>query len=100
MNAAQSLAQQVASGKLNPEDINETSFNANTAFADLPALDLLIRTGGEKRISNFLLWQCAYSEFYFTDTLWPDFNENSFFDAVISFNERQRRFGKISEQVI
>ena len=100
VSAAQSLAQQVASGKLNPEDINETSFNANTAFADLPALDLLIRTGGEKRISNFLLWQCAYSEFYFTDTLWPDFNEDSFLNAVISFNERQRRFGKISEQVM
>jgi undecaprenyl diphosphate synthase len=59
----------------------------------------MIRTGGEQRISNFLLWQCAYSEFYFTDTLWPDFNEDKFMEAVVDFSERQRRFGKISEQV-
>ncbi len=99
VTAAQSLAKQVSDGEIAVEDINESAFDAQTAYADLPPLDLLIRTGGEKRISNFLLWQCAYSEFYFTDTLWPDFDENTFLDAVHDFSERQRRFGKISEQV-
>lgn len=99
VTAAKALAQQVSEGTLSVDAINETSFDAHTAFVDCPALDLMIRTGGEQRISNFLLWQCAYSEFYFTDTLWPDFNEDKFMEAVVDFSERQRRFGKISEQV-
>jgi undecaprenyl diphosphate synthase len=99
VTATKALAQQVAEGTMSVDAINETSFDAHTAFADCPALDLMIRTGGEQRISNFLLWQCAYSEFYFTDTLWPDFNEDKFMEAVVDFSERQRRFGKISEQV-
>lgn len=99
VNATKALAQQVSEGTLSVDAINETSFDAHTAFADCPALDLMIRTGGEQRISNFLLWQCAYSELYFTDTLWPDFNEDKFMEAVVDFSERQRRFGKISEQV-
>lgn len=99
VTAAQALAQQVADGTLTVDAINETSFDAHTAYTHCPQLDLLIRTGGEQRISNFLLWQCAYSEFYFTDTLWPDFNEDKFMEAIVDFSERQRRFGKISEQV-
>ena len=99
VTATKALAKQVAEGTMSVDAINETSFDAHTAFADCPALDLMIRTGGEQRISNFLLWQCAYSEFYFTDTLWPDFNEDKFMEAVVDFSERQRRFGKISEQV-
>ncbi len=98
--AAQGLAQQVVNGTMQVTDINEATFDQCTAFAHLPPLDLLIRTGGEQRISNFLLWQCAYAELYFTDTLWPDFNEDKFMEAVVDFSERQRRFGKISEQVI
>ena len=65
----------------------------------MPELDLLIRTGGDHRISNFLLWQAAYAEFYFTDTLWPDFNENEFNKAVETFCQRERRFGQTGEQV-
>ena len=99
VTATKALAQQVADGKLAVDAINEASFDTHTSYAECPPLDLLIRTGGEQRISNFLLWQCAYSEFYFTDTLWPDFNEDKFMEAVVDFSERQRRFGKISEQV-
>ena len=93
------LQMQISDGALQPSDINEATFHQQTAFAHVPELDLLIRTGGEQRISNFLLWQCAYAELYFTDTLWPDFNEQVFSRAVQNFQQRQRRFGKIAEQV-
>ncbi|WP_100655885.1 polyprenyl diphosphate synthase [Alteromonas flava] len=99
VQAAQQIAQEVAEGSLQPDQITEDSFGQFVSMADLPPLDLLIRTGGEHRISNFLLWQCAYAEFYFTTTLWPDFNEETFAAAVQDFNERQRRFGLTGEQV-
>jgi undecaprenyl diphosphate synthase len=97
--AAKLIAQDVAKGNLLADDVDESVFDSYTCFAQLPDLDLLIRTGGEQRISNFLLWQSAYAEFYFTDILWPDFNEQVFTDAISAYNERQRRFGKISEQI-
>lgn len=90
---------QINEGTLQTSDINEATFNQQTAFAHVPELDLLIRTGGEQRISNFLLWQCAYAELYFTETLWPDFNEQTFSNAVQNYQQRQRRFGKIAEQL-
>jgi undecaprenyl diphosphate synthase len=68
-------------------------------MSNLPELDLVIRTGGDRRISNFLLWQCAYAEFYFCETLWPDFDEQKFEDAILDYCQRQRRFGQISSQV-
>lgn len=97
--SVKSLAKQVASGKLDPEDINEDLINLGLQTALLDEPDLFIRTGGEQRVSNFLLWQMAYTEFYFTDTLWPDFNEASLDQAILSFTQRERRFGKTSEQV-
>lgn len=99
VNAAKSLANDVAEGKLAADDIDEALFNRQTSTASLPELDLMIRTGGEHRISNFLLWQCAYAELYFTDVLWPDFNEDVFQQAVDDYNVRQRRFGLTGEQV-
>jgi undecaprenyl diphosphate synthase len=97
--AAKRLSQDVLDGKLAVDQIDESSINRRICMADLPPLDLLIRTGGEHRISNFLLWQSAYAEFYFTPVLWPDFNEQTFANAVEDFCERQRRFGMIAEQV-
>ena len=99
VNAAKELIAQVQAGELAAADINEESFKRHTCTADLPAVDLLIRTGGEQRISNFLLWQIAYAELYFSDIFWPDFDEATFQIAVDAFTERQRRFGKTSEQV-
>ncbi len=98
-NAAKILASQVIDKKIELEDINEQSLDAYTCLSDLPELDLLIRTGGDHRISNFLLWQAAYAELYFTETLWPDFNEAQFNEAVVDFTQRERRFGKTGEQV-
>ena len=98
-HAAQELAKQVAAGKLKPEDITEESVAGALYTAGIPDPDLLIRTGGEERISNFLLWQCAYTEFYFTDTLWPDFDLEAMKAAVEEFHRRERRFGATSEQV-
>lgn len=99
VNAAQQVASEVLSGTVSIDDINETLFNSKMSTAELPELDLLIRTGGEHRISNFLLWQCAYAELFFTDVLWPDFSENVFQEAVDDFKRRQRRFGLTGEQV-
>lgn len=93
------LAAQVKSGDLMPEQITEARINAGLMTADLPEPDLFIRTGGEQRVSNFMLWQMAYTEFYFTDTLWPDFDEQSLDLAIESFTQRERRFGKTSEQL-
>ena len=99
VNAAKSLLTQVQAGALDIADIDEDVFTQHTCAGDLPAVDLLIRTGGEQRISNFLLWQIAYAELYFSEKLWPDFDEAAFQAAVSDFTERQRRFGKTSEQV-
>ena len=96
--AVRNLAAQVKAGSLQPEQINEDSISAELSFSGLPDPDLFIRTGGEQRLSNFLLWQSAYAELYFTDTLWPDFGEEAFALALQSFAGRQRRFGQTSEQ--
>ncbi|MEY3660127.1 MAG: hypothetical protein RLZZ169_952 [Pseudomonadota bacterium] len=98
-NAAQELARRVEAGQLAPADIDEALLHSCTASSDLPPPDLCIRTGGECRISNFLLWQLAYTELYFTNTLWPDFDAAELDLALADFARRQRRFGKLSEQV-
>lgn len=97
--AARKLAAAAAAGEINPDSISEEVFNSNLATAGVPDPDLLIRTGGEQRISNFLLWQIAYSELYFTDVLWPDFSKIDFATAILDFQRRERRFGKTSAQV-
>ena len=93
-NAVKKIVQKVNSGELTVEDISEDVISRNIYTSGMPDPDLLIRTGGEKRISNYLLWQCAYTEIYVTDTLWPDFNEEALAKAIIEFNSRSRRFGK------
>ena len=97
--ACQSLAEKSRSGELNPDEINEELLSKHLATDGIPDPDLFIRTGGEKRISNFLIWQLAYAELYFTDVLWPDFSKDNFIDALQWFSRRERRFGKTSEQV-
>lgn len=97
--SVQKLAEKVKMGKMEPDDITEQSIAAGLATAPLTEPDLFIRTGGEQRVSNFLLWQLAYTEFYFTDTLWPDFDNHELDNAVSSFCQRERRFGKTSEQI-
>ena len=98
-NAARSLAEEAAKGILNPADISEEDISRRLATYPFPDPDLLIRTGGEKRISNFLLWQIAYSELYFTDTLWPEFGKEDYAEALLQFQQRERRFGKTSDQI-
>lgn len=98
-HAASQIAEKVKQGELDVNQINESTFDSYTSLGDLPDLDLLIRTGGDYRISNFLLWQAAYAEFYFTDTLWPDFREDALKLAMDSFGNRERRFGQTGEQV-
>ena len=98
-NAARQLAQQVEAGQLRADQVDEKRMNACMQLGDLPAVDMLIRTGGEYRISNFLLWQSAYAELFFTDTLWPQFNATELADMLEQFSQRQRRFGKTSEQL-
>ena len=97
--AARRLAEQVRAGELDPAEIDEARFAAATSFSDIPDPDLFIRTGGELRISNFLLWHCAYSELYFTPVLWPDFDKAAFAEALAEFARRERRFGQTSEQI-
>ena len=97
--SVKSLARKVESGELKAEDITSDLINQNLCMSDLPEPDLFIRTGGEQRISNFLIWQLAYSELYFTDTLWPDFDRQAFEVALDSFAGRQRRFGHTGEQI-
>ena len=97
--AVKNIAQEVQEGKLTAEAISEETINKHLNTNFMPDPDLLIRTGGELRISNYLLWQCAYTELYFCDTFWPDFDENEFCKAIVSFQNRERRFGKTSEQV-
>jgi len=98
-NAAKNIASQVKNNEISLDDITEESLHEQTCLAQLPPLDLLIRTGGDYRISNFLLWQAAYAEFYFTDVLWPDFDENEFAEAIDVFDQRERRFGKTGDQI-
>lgn len=95
IQASRQLAERVQRGELQPEDIDEGQFEQHLYTAGLPDLDLLIRTSGEMRVSNFLLWQVAYAEIYVTDTLWPDFDRNAFHDALRNFQHRQRRFGRL-----
>lgn len=97
--AAKRLAQQVVDQKLNINEIKESDFAAQLNTKDMPDPELMIRTSGEHRISNFLLWQMAYTELYFTETLWPDFRQEDLFEAIVDYQKRERRFGKISEQL-
>ncbi|MCW9001099.1 MAG: polyprenyl diphosphate synthase, partial [Rhodospirillales bacterium] len=93
VNAARMVAIEVAEGRLSPDQIDENLFSDHLSTKGIPDPDLVIRTSGEKRISNFLLWQCAYSEFVFLDTLWPDFTRESFENTIREFLRRDRRFG-------
>lgn len=97
--AAKRIAQDVEAGKLSAEDINEQVFHQYTWLNEFPAPDLMIRTGGEERISNFMLWQTAYSEFYFSDALWPDFKQQEYKKALAAFANRIRRFGRTDDQL-
>lgn len=99
VHAAQEIARQVQFGGLRPEDITEETVCQALCTKSMPDPDLLIRTSGELRISNFLLWQLAYSELYFTDCCWPDFNAEELYKAIVSYQQRERRFGKTSEQI-
>lgn len=96
VNAVQAIAHQVQAGKISPDQINEAVVESCLGTHGTPDPDLLIRTSGEKRISNFLLWQIAYSEFYFSETLWPDFTKVSLQEALLDYSLRERRFGKVS----
>lgn len=98
-SAFKALASKVKNNIISPENIDETIINGHLYTRDLPDVDLLIRTSGECRISNFLLWQIAYAELYFTDVLWPDFGESHLISAIQSYQNRERRFGKTSEQL-
>ena len=99
-NAVRKIATKVKNGELNVEDIDDQVVSDNLTTAGIPDPELLIRTSGELRLSNYLLWQMAYTELYFTDTLWPDFREESFYEAIIDYQKRERRFGKTSEQLV
>jgi undecaprenyl diphosphate synthase len=98
--AFRAVNQKILAGELASQDIDENLITRHLSTADLPEPDLFIRTGGEQRVSNFLLWQLAYTELYFTDTLWPDFDQKSLEEAILSFKGRQRRFGHTGEQVL
>ena len=99
LRAARIMAEKCVSGQFDPEDISEKLFAFHLYTAGLPDPDLLIRTGGESRLSNFLLWQLSYAELYITETMWPDFNAERFFEALKYFQGRERRFGQTSEQL-
>ncbi|MBQ0056324.1 MAG: di-trans,poly-cis-decaprenylcistransferase [Bacteroidales bacterium] len=96
---AQRLAHDVAAGRITPDQVDEQAVSQRLCTDGIPDPELLIRTGGEQRISNYLLWQIAYSELYFTDIYWPDFGEAELFDAIVDYQSRERRFGKTSAQV-
>lgn len=97
--AVKQIAKEVKEGEISINDINETVISSHLATKDMPDPDLLIRTGGELRLSNYLLWQCAYSELYFCETFWPDFKSEEFYKAICDYQKRERRFGKTSEQI-
>ena len=97
--AVKNIGKAVQEGKITPEEINETTISNYLATSGMPDPELLIRTSGEQRISNFLLWQLAYTELYITDLLWPDFRKENLYEALVSYQARERRFGKTSEQL-
>ena len=99
VNVIKNISKKVVNNELQIEEINENIINNHLYTFSLPDVDFLIRTSGEKRISNFLLWQIAYAEMYFTNTLWPDFKKENLFNAVLEYQNRERRFGKTSEQI-
>ena len=99
VNATRQICEKVKNNKISVENIDEPLINQHLYTQNLPDVDLLIRTSGEKRISNFLLWQIAYAELYFTDVYWPDFTNENLFEAIINYQKRERRFGKTSEQL-
>ena len=98
--AVQDIAKDVQEGRLTSGEINEQVISQHLETCRMPDPELMIRTGGEERLSNFLLWQCAYSEFYFTDVYWPDFTIEEFHKAIANFQQRQRRYGKTGDQII
>lgn len=100
VDTVQALARRVQAGDISPEDIDEQQINAALYTADMPDPDLLIRTSGEYRVSNFLLWQMAYTEFYITQTLWPDFRKEEYLRAIEEYQKRERRFGATSDQLL
>jgi undecaprenyl diphosphate synthase len=97
--SAKRIAAMVQEGKLNIDDITDKTIDETLCTSFMPDPDLLIRTGGETRLSNYLLWQCAYTELYFCDTYWPEFDEEALCKAIYTYQQRERRFGKTSEQV-
>ncbi len=97
--AMRMIAEEAARGEISADMVNEETVSSHLSTAGIPDPDLLIRTGGEQRISNFLLWQIAYSELYFTPVLWPDFGHEAFLEALVDYQGRERRFGKTSDQV-
>jgi len=99
VNVIRNISKKVVNNQLAIEEINENIINNHLYTFSLPDVDLLIRTSGEKRISNFLLWQIAYAELYFTNTLWPDFRKENLFNAIVDYQQRERRFGKTSQQI-
>ncbi len=99
LNVVKNISEKVKNNIISIDSIDESIINQHLYTHNLPDVDLLIRTSGEHRISNFLLWQIAYAEFYFIDVLWPDFTENHLYEAIISYQKRERRFGKTSEQI-
>ncbi|HCO20191.1 MAG TPA: isoprenyl transferase [Flavobacteriaceae bacterium] len=99
LNAVKEIAQEVKEGKISTEDIDEKLFENHLYTKDLPPVDLLIRTSGEVRISNFLLWQIAYAELQFLDIFWPDFQEEHLYQCIVNYQNKERRFGKTSEQI-
>lgn len=98
VNACKAIAKDIKNDLFDLDDIDEIMVDQRLALHEFPPVDLLIRTSGEERLSNFLLWQLAYAEFYFTECLWPDFNEEEFYKALLGYKERDRRFGAIEEQ--
>lgn len=99
INAVKSIATDVKKGKIEPEHISQELFDSYLSTVDIPDPELMIRTSGETRLSNFLLWQLAYAELYFTPKLWPDFRKTDFFEAIYNYQQRERRYGKTSEQI-
>ncbi|QPH39245.1 isoprenyl transferase [Pedobacter endophyticus] len=99
LEAAKKIAAEVKNDTISVDDIDEDLFSSKLTTVNMPDPELMIRTSGEHRISNYLLWQMAYTEFYFTDVLWPDFRREDLFEAIVDFQKRERRFGKISEQL-
>jgi undecaprenyl diphosphate synthase len=99
LNAVNNIGKEIRNGKIEPSEITDEVFKQHLCTADFPDPELMIRTSGEYRISNFLLYQLAYAELYFTETLWPDFRKENLYEALLNYQNRERRFGKTSEQL-